>query len=131
MCTVSNYVGKGNISEEIVEVSSVFINFLFKRRDVLLPYYQFIYIVIWLYTKVIYWAKEFYSIGLFGFVFDIQILTSIVWKCIFLFSVSWTLTAVFVFRLYEERDEPLPFIFKLIGIIPTLPLYYGLYKYAK
>ena len=69
-------------------------------------------------------------IGLFGFVFDIQILTPIVWKCIFLFSVIWTLTAVFVFRLYEERDEPLPFIFKLIGIIPTLPLYYGLYQYA-
>ncbi|MFJ6276610.1 hypothetical protein [Bacillus thuringiensis] len=69
-------------------------------------------------------------IGLLGFVFDIQILTSIVWKCIFLFSVIWTLTAVFVFRLYEERDEPLPFIFKLIGIIPTLPLYYGLYQYA-
>lgn len=69
-------------------------------------------------------------IGLFGFVFDIQILTSIVWKCIFLFSVIWTLTAVFVFRLYEERDEPLPFIFKVIGIIPTLPLYYGLYQYA-
>ncbi|MRC28854.1 hypothetical protein GH884_11370 [Bacillus thuringiensis] len=47
-----------------------------------------------------------------------------------MFSVIWTLTAVFVFRLYEERDEPLPFIFKLIGIIPTLPLYYGLYQYA-
>ncbi|EMJ6444462.1 TPA: hypothetical protein QC317_002050 [Bacillus cereus] len=47
-----------------------------------------------------------------------------------MFSVIWTLTAVFVFRLYEERDEPLPFIFKVIGIIPTLPLYYGLYQYA-
>lgn len=45
MCSVSNYVGKGNISEEIVEVS-------------------------------------------------------------------------------------LPFVFKLIGIIPTLSLYYGLYQYA-
>ncbi|EEM01044.1 hypothetical protein bmyco0001_5670 [Bacillus mycoides DSM 2048] len=40
------------------------------------------------------------------------------------------MSAVFVLRLYEEKDEPLPFIFKLIGIIPTLPLYYGLYQYA-
>lgn len=36
MCIVLNYVGKGNIFEEIVEVLLVFINFLFKRRDVLL-----------------------------------------------------------------------------------------------
>ena len=36
MCSVSNYVEKGNISEEIVEVSSLFINFLFKS-NVLLP----------------------------------------------------------------------------------------------
>ncbi|HDR3657295.1 hypothetical protein CBR59_06175 [Bacillus thuringiensis] len=47
-----------------------------------------------------------------------------------MFSVIWTLTTVFVFRLYEEGDERLPFIFKLIGIIPTLPLYYELYQYA-
>ncbi|HDR7913320.1 hypothetical protein [Bacillus pretiosus] len=69
-------------------------------------------------------------IGLFGFVFDAEILTPLVWKCIFVFSVSWTLSAVFVLRLYEEKDDSLPFIFKLIGIIPTLPLYYGLYQYA-
>ncbi|QWU43609.1 hypothetical protein [Bacillus sp. NP247] len=69
-------------------------------------------------------------IGLFGFVFDVQILTPIVWQCIFVFSIIWTLTAVFVLRLYEEKDDQLPFIFKLIGIIPTLPLYYGLYQYA-
>ncbi|WP_237981623.1 hypothetical protein [Bacillus thuringiensis] len=69
-------------------------------------------------------------IGLFGFVFDVQILTLIVWQCIFVFSIIWTLTAVFVLRLYEEKDDQLPFIFKLIGIIPTLPLYYGLYQYA-
>ncbi|MFB6730899.1 hypothetical protein ACFCVW_20550 [Bacillus mobilis] len=69
-------------------------------------------------------------IGLFGFVFDVEIVTPLVWKCIFLFSVIWTFTAVFVLRLYEEKDDPLPFIFKLIGIIPTLPLYYGLYQYA-
>ncbi|EJS73042.1 hypothetical protein [Bacillus cereus] len=69
-------------------------------------------------------------IGLFGFVFDVEILNQIVWKCIFVFSVIWTLSAVFVFRLYEEKDEALPFIFKLIGMIPTLPLYYGLYEYA-
>ncbi|MEK4931373.1 MULTISPECIES: hypothetical protein [Bacillus] len=56
--------------------------------------------------------------------------TPIVWQCIFVFSIIWTLTAVFVLRLYEEKDEPLPFIFKLIGIIPTFPLYYGLYQYA-
>ena len=31
MCSVSNYVEKGNISEEIVEVSSLFINFLLKE----------------------------------------------------------------------------------------------------
>ncbi|ARC29841.1 hypothetical protein IEK_04668 [Bacillus toyonensis] len=69
-------------------------------------------------------------IGLFGFVFDVEILTSIVWKCIFVFSIIWALSAVFILRLYEEKDEPLPFIFKLIGVIPTLPLYYGLYQYA-
>ncbi|MED0885149.1 hypothetical protein P4T51_19475 [Bacillus mycoides] len=69
-------------------------------------------------------------IGLFGFVFDVEIVTPLVWKYIFLFSVIWTLSAVFVLRLYEEKDDPLPFIFKLIGIIPTLPLYYGLYQYA-
>ncbi len=67
MCTVSNYVGKGNISEEIVEVSSVFINFLFKRSDVLLPLRLNLFTLLFGYTqKVIYWAKkEFYSIGLF------------------------------------------------------------------
>ncbi len=37
MCSVSNYVGKGNISEEIVEVSSVFIHLFCKRRNVVLP----------------------------------------------------------------------------------------------
>ena len=42
-------------------------------------------------------------IGLFGFVFDIQILTSIVWKCIFLFSVIWTLTAV-LFFVYMKSE---------------------------
>lgn len=68
--------------------------------------------------------------GLFGFVFDVQILTPIVWKCIFVFSVIWTLIIAFVLRLYEENDRPLPFIFKLVGILPTLPLYYGLYQYA-
>ncbi|HDX9612598.1 TPA: hypothetical protein ROY01_003691 [Bacillus toyonensis] len=69
-------------------------------------------------------------IGLFGFVFDVEILNSIVWKCIFVFSIIWTLSAVFILRLYEEENESLPFVFKLIGIIPTLPLYYGLYQYA-
>jgi len=63
MCSVSNYVGKGNISEEIVEVSSVFINFLFKRRDVLLLYgsiYLHCYLVI--HKSNILGKKEFYSI---------------------------------------------------------------------
>ncbi|GCF75223.1 hypothetical protein CN445_14720 [Bacillus cereus] len=69
-------------------------------------------------------------IGLFGFVFDVEILIPLVWKCIFVFSVIWTWSAVFVLRLYEEKNAPLPFIFKLIGIIPTLPLYYGVYQYA-
>lgn len=36
MCSVSNYVGKGNISEEIVEVSLVLIHFFYKRRNVVL-----------------------------------------------------------------------------------------------
>ena len=58
MCSVSNYVEKGNISEEIVEVSSLFINFLLKEVMYYCLYAQFIYIVIWLYTKVIYWAKR-------------------------------------------------------------------------
>ena len=67
MCSVSNYVGKGNISEEIVEVSSVFINFLFKKKRCIIAFTaQFIYIVIWLYTKVIYSAvKERYWIVFF------------------------------------------------------------------
>lgn len=36
MCSVSNYVGKGNISEEIVEVSLVLLHFFCKRRNVVL-----------------------------------------------------------------------------------------------
>ncbi len=37
MCSVSNYVEKGNISEEIVEVSLVLIHFFCNRRNVVLP----------------------------------------------------------------------------------------------
>ncbi len=46
MCSVSNYVGKGNISEEIVEVSSVFIHFFCKRRNVVLSLYISLFTVL-------------------------------------------------------------------------------------
>ncbi len=51
MCSVSNYVGKGNISEEIVEVSLVFINFLFKRRDVALLLHCNLFTLLFGYTQ--------------------------------------------------------------------------------
>ena len=54
MCIVSNYVRKGNISEEIVEVSSVFIQFLLKEEGSIDFIHKFIYSITWLYTKVIY-----------------------------------------------------------------------------
>lgn len=46
MYSVSNYVGKGNISEEIVEVSLVFIQVLFQRKKVVLLLYISLFTVL-------------------------------------------------------------------------------------
>ncbi len=51
MCSVSNYVGKGNISEEIVEVSSVFIHLFCKRRNVVLPLQFNLFTLLFGYTQ--------------------------------------------------------------------------------
>ncbi|EEL24709.1 hypothetical protein bcere0017_5700 [Bacillus cereus Rock1-3] len=44
-------MGKGNISEEIVEVSSVFIQFLFLRKKVVLLLYISLFTVLLGYTQ--------------------------------------------------------------------------------
>ncbi|PDZ05778.1 hypothetical protein COE20_18255 [Bacillus cereus] len=52
-------MGKGNISEEIVEVSSVFIHFFCKRRNVVLPLQFNLFTLLLGYTQKQYiWQKK-------------------------------------------------------------------------
>ncbi len=74
-------------------------------------------------------------IGLFGYVTDIQILTPIVWKAVFVGGLLWDVTFSFLFKDWPSEMNDIPLFFRNILVAITLvillgPLYYGLYQYA-
>jgi hypothetical protein len=74
-------------------------------------------------------------IGLFGYVTNNQILTPLVWKCVFVIGLLWDIIFSFKYVNKEEAYEEIPPSIRPIVIGITLiifvgPLYYGLFQYA-
>lgn len=77
-------------------------------------------------------------IGLFGFVTNVQMLTPLAWKIVFIGGLGWDIIYSLFFNDYygeELEDDNLPDSVKkglvvLCLVIFIGPLYYGLYQYA-
>ena len=74
-------------------------------------------------------------IGLFGYVTNIQILTPLVWKFVFVIGLLWDIIFSFKYVNKEETYEEIPKSIRPIIVGITLivfvgPLYYGLFQYA-
>jgi hypothetical protein len=76
--------------------------------------------------------------GLLAYVTNIQILTPIVWKTVFVVGLIWDIFFCFYITFLEKEhfpdDEEIPLAVRINGLVIGLaflaPLYYGLYQYA-
>lgn len=75
--------------------------------------------------------------GLIGYVTEIDMLTPLVWKIVFILGLLWDVifTIFFAERFsgdfgFEGDEEPMPLAVRLSGLIFVFPLYYGIYQYA-
>ncbi|WP_226668169.1 hypothetical protein [Metabacillus litoralis] len=88
-------------------------------------------------TKVDFIISVITWIGLFGYVTNIQLLTSLVWKIVFVGGITWDLIfGLFIEDHYESEElEEIPKTLRMvlttiILVIFLGPLYYGLFHYA-
>ncbi|WP_079509118.1 hypothetical protein [Mesobacillus jeotgali] len=76
-------------------------------------------------------------LGLFGFVTETEMFVPSVWKMVFIIGLLWDVlfTIFFADRFagdfgFEEEEDPMPLVARLIGLITIAPLYYGIFQYA-
>ncbi|MGM7680989.1 hypothetical protein ACSVDA_02430 [Cytobacillus sp. Hm23] len=66
-------------------------------------------------------------IGLFGYIYNIQLLTPFIWMIVFVGALIWEITGIFFpagYKLEPSIKE------KIIGFLGSIPLFYGLFQYA-
>ncbi|WP_250886741.1 hypothetical protein [Bacillus sp. SM2101] len=66
-------------------------------------------------------------IGLFGYVYNVQMLTPFIWMIIFVCALIWGITGIVFPPGYIKK---LSIIESIFGVLISIPLYYGLYQYA-